>query len=190
MTSINQELETGCDMKPKITPIDNEVELGSDEFIVSKTDTKGRFTYANRVFMSISGYGEGELLGVQHNIVRHPDMPRGVFKMLWETLQSGQEFFGYVKNLCADGSYYWVLANITLDYDCDKQLKGYYSVRRKPTKIAINTIKPIYKKMIEIENNSSAQVAADSSINYLKDELKKMGKSYNHFVTELHEMHD
>lgn len=104
-------------MKTKITPTRSEVRLADDEFIVSKTDPKGRITYANRTFMKISGFAEPELLGIQHNVVRHPDMPRAVFKLLWETLERGEEFFGYVKNLCRDGSFYWVLANITPDYD-------------------------------------------------------------------------
>jgi hypothetical protein len=73
-------------MKKQITPINNEVKLADDEFIVRKTDTKGRITYCNRTFMRITGYSEKELLHTQHNIVRHPDMPRGVFRFLWDTI--------------------------------------------------------------------------------------------------------
>ncbi len=84
--------------------------MRDDDFIVSKTDLKGRITYCNRVFIEFSGYEAFELMGEQHNIVRHPDMPRGVFKFLWDTLGQQKECFAFVKNLCKDGSYYWVFA--------------------------------------------------------------------------------
>ena len=79
-------------MKKSITPTQREIKLDDDDVIVSKTDLKGRITYANRIFMSIANYSEKELLGVQHNIVRHPDMPRGAFKLLWDTLKAEKEF--------------------------------------------------------------------------------------------------
>lgn len=172
-------------MKPKITPIDHEVSLSDDEFIVSKTDTKGIITYVNRTFMSIAGYSEPELLGKQHNIIRHPDMPRGAFKLLWDTLQQGNEFFGYVKNLCKDGSYYWVFANVTPDYDTRGQLRGYYSVRRKPTRTAINTITPVYKKMLEIEHNGAAKDATQRSMAYLAQTLESLNTDYQSLILSL-----
>lgn len=172
-------------MKPKITPIDHEVSLTDDEFIVSKTDTKGLITYVNRTFMSISGYSEPELLGIQHNIIRHPDMPRGGFKMMWDTLKTGEEFFVYVKNLCKDGSYYWVFANVTPDYDTQGQLRGYYSVRRKPSRLAIDTITPIYQAMLEIEKKSGTKDAMTHSLAYLNDTLKAMKIDYSSLVLSI-----
>ncbi|QKQ25127.1 PAS domain-containing protein [Candidatus Reidiella endopervernicosa] len=138
-------------MKQKITPNNREVKLADDEFIVSKTDIKGRITYCNRVFMKIAGYSEKELLNTQHNVVRHPDMPRSVFRFLWQTLEQGQEFFGFVKNMTSDGSYYWVFANVTPDYDRNGDLKGYFSVRRKPKQAAIDALTPVYQEMLAIE---------------------------------------
>lgn len=174
-------------MKPKITPNNNEKRLGDNDFIVSKTDTRGLITYANRIFMNIAGYTESELLGVQHNIIRHPDMPRGVFRFMWNTLKAGDEFFGFAKNLCADGDYYWVFANITPDYDKDGQLQGYYSVRRKPPQSAIDTLLPIYGEMLAIEKNSSTKEAPDRSLAYLFDAVKQSGsKSYDHLVLDLY----
>jgi len=75
-------------MKKPITPTSVEKVMREDDFIVSKTDLKGRITYGNRVFVEFSGYEEEELLGAQHNIIRHPDMPRAVFKLLWDTIQN------------------------------------------------------------------------------------------------------
>jgi PAS domain S-box-containing protein len=85
-------------MRPKIEPKPIEKPVPSDKFIVSKTDTRGIITYANPVFIEISGYEEDELIGANHNIVRHPDMPRTIFKLLWDTIQKGDEIFAYVKN--------------------------------------------------------------------------------------------
>jgi len=174
-------------MKQKITPTTTRRNLGPEDFIVSKTDTKGRITYANRIFMDICGFPEPELLNVQHNIIRHPDMPRGVFKFMWDTLKAGDEFIGFAKNLCADGSYYWVFANITPDYDKDGKLQGYYSVRRNPPQSAIDVLTPVYKEMLAIEKRSSAKEAPEKSIAYLVDVVGQVGaKSYNSLVLNLY----
>jgi len=174
-------------MKLKITPNNSRKNLSPDDFIVTKTDTKGRITYANRIFMDIAGLTESELLGMQHNIIRHPDMPRGVFKFLWETLKAGDEFFGFVKNLCSDGGYYWVFANITPDYDKDGKLQGYYSVRRQPPQSALDLIMPIYKKMLTIESSGSKKEGTEKSIVYLNEKITQTGKkSYENFVLNLY----
>ncbi|MGR8930826.1 MAG: PAS domain-containing protein [Gammaproteobacteria bacterium] len=174
-------------MKPAITPNDTEKKLGEEDFIVSKTDASGRITYANRIFMEIAGYPEAKLLGVQHNIIRHPDMPRGVFRFMWNTLKSGKEFFGFAKNLCADGGYYWVFANITPDFDRDGALQGYYSVRRQPPRSALEVITPIYREMLAIEKQCSVKEAPDKSLEYLFDVVAKSGaKSYDNLVLQLY----
>ncbi|MCF6202210.1 MAG: PAS domain-containing protein [Methylococcaceae bacterium] len=174
-------------MKLKITPNNTRRDLGSEDFIVTKTDTKGRITYANRIFMDIAGLSESELLGVQHNIIRHPDMPRGVFNSLWETLKAGNEFFGFVKNLCSDGGYYWVFANITPDYDKDGKLQGYYSVRRQPPQSALDILMPVYKEMLTIESTGSKKESQENSIAYLNGKITQAGaKSYEKFVLNLY----
>src|SRR5512142_16962 len=88
-----------CSMKPSVHPTSVEVQVPKGEFIVSKTDPTGRITYVNRTFMQVANFREADLLGRQHNIIRHPDMPRGVFKLLSDTLKGGSEFFGFVKNM-------------------------------------------------------------------------------------------
>lgn len=174
-------------MKPVITPNNMEKRLTDDAFIVSKTDTTGRITYANRTFMKIAGFPEHELLGVQHNIIRHPDMPRGVFRFMWNTLKAGDEFFGFAKNLCADGGFYWVFANITPDFDRDGKLQGYYSVRRNPPRSALDAIIPIYQEMLSIEKASSVKEAPDKSLAYLFDIVNQSGlRTYNNLVLTLY----
>ncbi len=174
-------------MKPNIIPNNRERKLGDNDFIVSKTDVKGKITYANRIFMQIAGYSEAELIGVQHNIVRHPEMPRGVFKFMWDTLKAGDEFFGFAKNMCSDGSYYWVFANITPDYDSHGKLHGYYSVRRKPPQSALDILIPVYKEMLSIEKRTSVKDAPSQSIAYLTDVVAQSGaKDYNSLVLSLY----
>lgn len=141
--------------QPHITPTKKETLLNENDFIVSKTDTKGRITYCNRIFMDMAGYEENELLGVNHNIIRHPDMPQVAFKLLWETIQSGKEFFAFVKNLRKDGGFYWVLTHITADYDINGKIVGYTSVRRTPTRSAIDAVIPLYEQMVKAEQNGS-----------------------------------
>ena len=172
-------------MKLNVIPTQRETVLQENEMIISKTDTKGKITYINRTFMTISQLSEAETLAIQHNIIRHPDMPRGAFKMLWDNLQNGEEYFAYIKNLCKDGGYYWVLANITPDYDQQGKLLGYYSVRRRPSPEAIAVVTPIYKKMLEIESQHSPKEALVKSLEFLHGHLKDKGLTYNQFIYEL-----
>lgn len=172
-------------MKPNRTPTHVERLLPDNSYIVSKTDLKGRVTYANRIFMEMAGYTEDELLGTQHNIIRHPDMPRGAFKVLWDTVQQGNEFFAYVINLAKDGSYYWVFANVTPDRDAQGNIIGYLSVRRKPRREAIETIKPIYKAMVDIERKHGAKDGMTHSIQFLLNALEQQGVSYEEFILSI-----
>lgn len=159
--------------------------MREDDFIVSKTDLKGRITYGNRIFIEFSGYTEDELLGAQHNIVRHPDMPRGVFKLLWESIQARQECFAYVKNMAKDGSFYWVFANVTPSYDADGQPVGYLSVRRKPKPEAVRAISGIYQAMLEVEQKAGPKDAPHASLKYLTDQLAARKLSYEEFIFTL-----
>jgi PAS domain S-box-containing protein len=172
-------------MKNKIQPTKNELVMRNNDFIVSKTDTKGRITYANKIFVEFSGYTQDELINKQHNIVRHPDMPRSVYQLLWKTIQSGQEFNGYVKNMCKDGSFYWVFANVTPSYDHNKNIIGFYSVRRKPDKEAIAKIEPLYREMLEVEKQSGPANAIEASTALLMERLQDAGGSYEQFALSL-----
>lgn len=173
-------------MKNPITPTDREVTMQAGDFIVSKTDLKGRITYANRIFMQIAGYDERELLGRQHNIVRHPDMPRGVYRLLWQTIEGGDECFAYVKNLCKGGDFYWVFATITVDYDRDGRPAGYYSVRRQPSRAALAAIEPVYREMLEIERRAGPRDAPTRSVEWLQAQIAARGaRSYSDFIQGL-----
>ena len=172
-------------MKTQIMPTQHEIELGEDDIIISKTDVNGRITYVNRVFMRIANYPEREVLHKQHNIVRHPDMPRGAFALLWETLKAQQEFFGYVKNMTSEGHHYWVFANVTPDLDAQGKVVGYFSVRRKPKPAAIAAIEPIYQEMLGVERKVGPSQAPAASVSFLMDKLQGLGTSYDRFILSL-----
>lgn len=172
-------------MKPRLTPTQQEIILSDDDIIVSKTDLTGRITYANRAFMRIANFSERELMNQQHNIVRHPDMPRGAFKLLWDTLKAEREFFAYVKNMTSEGHYYWVFANITPDRDLNGKVVGYFSVRRKPQKAALQVIIPLYQEMLEVERRAGPASAPDASLRFVQDKLKSLDTTYDRFILAL-----
>jgi len=155
--------------KPHITPTNNETVLKDGEFIVSKTDLKSRITYGNEYFISISGWSEEELLGKPHNILRHPDMPQCAFKILYELIEGGEEFFGFVKNLKKDGGYYWVFANITPSFDVNGNIVGYYSVRRKPRDGFKRIIEPLYTSLLELEQKDGMNASYQAVQKLLKE---------------------
>lgn len=172
-------------MKYATQPTLNEHVMREDDFLVSKTDVKGRITYGNRIFIEYSGFSEQELLGTQHNIVRHPDMPRGVFKFLWDTVQSKQECFAYVKNMSRDGGFYWVFANVTPSFDAQGNIEGYFSVRRKPNDRAVALMSGVYAQMLELERKAGPKDACDASIAFLSGILKEKGVSYETFILSI-----
>lgn len=170
---------------PNITPTSVEKVMREDDFIVSKTDLKGRITYGNRIFIEFSGYSEKELLGSQHNIIRHPDMPRGVFKLLWDTIQGKEECNAYVKNMAKDGSFYWVFANVTPDFGNDGQISGYTSVHRKPSAAAVKLMTGVYQTMLEIEKKAGPRDACAASLKYLTGLLAEKQMSYSEFILSI-----
>jgi len=160
----------------------------ADEIIVSKTDTKGRITYANRVFIKMSGYTEAELLGKPHSIIRHPDMPRCVFKLLWDVISSGNEIFAYVKNLSAMGSYYWVHAHVSPTRDAAGRITGYHSNRRVPNRAAVKQMEALYLELHQIEARSSNwREGMANAEQALLQRLKQSGVQYDEFIFSLEE---
>ena len=172
-------------MKRSITPTSRERVMREGDFIVSKTDPKGIITYGNPIFIEFSGYTEEELIGTQHNIIRHPDMPRAAYKLLWDTIGGGNEFFAYVKNMSKDGGFYWVFTHVTPDFDSAGNIVGYTSVRRCPKRDAIAKIEPVYRQMLEAERAAGARDAIGASTGILLNLLKTTGLSYEALVFSL-----
>lgn len=165
----------------------NEVSFPDNELIVSKTDPKGRLTYTNRLFLDIAGYTQEELIGQPHNIIRHPDMPRCIFKLLWDTIGSGQEIFAYVINRCKNGDHYWVYAHVTPSFGPTGEIVSYHSNRRVPQKEIIEKqIIPLYKQLKEAEDSvgDRKQGLLDSQA-MVVDMLAEKNMKYDEFVLTL-----
>ncbi len=155
--------------------------MKENDFIVSKTDTKGRITYVNKIFMQMAEFSEAELLGKPHNIIRHQDMPKAIFKLLWDVIQNKEEIFAFVINKTKNGNSYWVYANITPSYDKNGRIIGYYSVRRMPNPKALDIIIPLYRSMLEAERTGG--INAGTKI--LTDLLHEKGVSYNELIISI-----
>ncbi|TWH03926.1 PAS domain S-box-containing protein [Nocardioides sp. J9] len=169
-----------------ITPTGVEKTFHPDQIIVSKTDLQGRLTYVNDLFVEISGYDEAELVGQPHNVIRHPSMPRGVFRLLWERISSGEEIFAYVVNLSADGSHYWVLAHVTPTFDTAGAVVGYHSNRRTASPEAITQVTALYRRLLDEEaRHASAREAVEAGKQALERELEAAGASYDEWVWAL-----
>ena len=170
-----------------VTPTGLEQTFGDDEVIVSKTDLTGRITYVNRVFMRIAGFTERELLGAPHSIIRHPDMPRCVFKLLWDTIQAKQEIFAYVINMTKHGDHYWVFAHVTPSLSVTGDIIGYHSNRRVPERRVIDeTIVPLYRALCEEEErHADRKTGIERSTAMFLNILKEKGVGYDELVFSL-----
>lgn len=162
-------------------PRNHELSFEKSEIVVSKTDTKGVITYGNEIFIRLSGYSEREILGQPHSIIRHPDMPRTIFKLLWETIEQKREIFAYVKNLSKDGSFYWVLANVTPSFNSKREVVGYHSIRRLPRPKALEAVKKLYAELLECEK----QGGMEAGIARLQEILQSKGMSYEQYILSL-----
>jgi PAS domain S-box-containing protein len=173
-------------MKSKVHPTGVERFFGEDDIIVTKTNLKGIITYANDVFVQISGYTEEELLGQQHNLIRHPDMPRCVFRLLWQTIAAGEEIFAYVKNMAKNGDFYWVFAHVTPTFDQAGRIIGYHSNRRVPERKAVDHMDELYKRLRGTElRESDPEEAIRASTRLLEDALTKTGMPYEELMFAL-----
>ncbi|WP_297195115.1 PAS domain-containing protein [uncultured Campylobacter sp.] len=162
-----------------------EIKLRDDTLITSKTNLKGDISYANHDFLKYAGYDHiKDVLNKPHNIVRHKDMPKTVFKYLWEYMKNGDEIFAFVKNLAKNGDFYWVFANVTPSKDANGNVIGYYSVRRRPNEKALAIIKELYAKLLELEQKEGVNKACEMLDEYCKGQ----GKTYNELIFSLQSM--
>jgi len=143
-------------MASPITPIDEEVTFEDagveNRPIISKTDLRGIITYVNTPFCKLAGYSKNELIGKSHNIVRHPDMPKSVFKEMWDTIERNEKWRGFIKNLRKDGKYYWVEAFIEPIFDENGIKIGYISARKPVSQEDKNKYQKIYDEMRQKES--------------------------------------
>ncbi len=166
------------------TPTDVEREVTSIDMIVSKGDAEGNITYTNPIFMKISGYTQGELLDKPHSILRHPDMPKVVFKYLWDNLKEGKEVVAYVKNLCKDGSFYWVLAQVRTAKNPDGSFRNYVSTRKSVTDNAKAAISELYAELLRMEQEEGVD-ASEQALEAFLTEHGQSFETFNQFMIQL-----
>jgi PAS domain S-box-containing protein len=156
------------------------------DIIVSKTDPKGVITYANKIFLDVAQLTERQAIGAPHSVVRHPDMPRAVFALLWSRLQAGQEIFAYVLNMASSGDHYWVHAHVTPSFGADGQIVGYHSNRRVPDRSAVDAVAPVYRELKAIEDRAANRAdGLKNSVERLNAILADAGVSYDQYVFAL-----
>ncbi len=169
----------------KPTPIDEEIVLDPKRYIVSETDEKGKITYCNDYFIEISGYNKDELIGKPHSMIRHPDMPKVVFKLLWETITQGKNINAVVKNLAKDGRYYWIFTEFESRRDTDTgEIIGYHAARKSISKHVIEVISELYARLVEIEKNEGVEASEKYLISFLKEKGDDI--NFSNIMEEIH----
>jgi PAS domain S-box-containing protein len=165
------------------TPTGKERFFGENELIVSKTDLRGRIIYANDMFLKIADFTEAEVLGQPHSMIRHPEMPRCVFKLLWDSVESGREIFAYVVNMTKYGDHYWVFAHVTPTFDSAGKIVGYHSNRRSPNRASVATIKELYAMLLREEaRHSDARKGMMAAYEMLVKILSDKGVEYGEYI--------
>ncbi len=169
-----------------VQPTGRERFFREQDTIVSKTDTTGKITYANRVFIDVSGYSERELVGAPHSIVRHPAMPRCIFQLLWEEISAGREVFAYVINLCKNGDHYWVFAHVSPTFDETGRIVGHHSNRRAPARQVLPKVEALYRELLAVEKRAAdRKEGLRTSRARLNRALEPFGGSANAFAFAL-----
>jgi len=161
--------------------VGKEIKLDPSQTIMSKTDARGVIEYANEYFMEISGYQEYELMGQPHNIIRHPDMPKVIFKEMWKRLSKGENIYALVKNLAKNGDFYWVLTSFETKYDENGKIVSHYARRKAAPSNAIFQIEKLYKTLVSIEKTQGLEVAEK----YFLGMLEEKNKNYDSFILDI-----
>nr|WP_314289569.1 PAS domain-containing protein [uncultured Capnocytophaga sp.] len=164
------------------TPIDREVSWDKSKVLISETDAYGTITNVNDVFCSVAHYTPEELIGQPHNLIRHPDMPKLIFKLLWDNLKVGNNFVGVIKNLAKTGEYYWVVTDFEMRRDSMGNITHYIGRRKAVPEAAINDyVAPFYESLLKMEKIGGVEL----SNRFFKNYLAKQGKDYIDFVISI-----
>ena len=164
------------------TPIDREVQWDKTRTLISETDVKGTITNVNDVFCAVAHYSASELIGQPHNLIRHPDMPKLIFKLLWDNLKVGNNFVGVIKNLAKTGEYYWVVTDFEMRRDAMGNITHYIGRRKSVPEAAINNyLAPFYESLLKMEKIGGVELSS----RFFKNYLTKQGKDYIDFVISI-----
>ena len=162
-------------------PSNHPILLDPNRIIMSKTDLNGVIEFANDYFVEISGYSRAELMGQPHNIIRHPEMPKVIFKLLWDQIQNGKSIYAFVKNLTKKGQTYWVFSKVDPKIDTNGNITSYVSNRRGiPAETALK-VEEYYKILLEIETSNPVSI----SEKYFNGLLEELNLDYDTFIQNL-----
>ncbi|MBO1884813.1 PAS domain-containing protein [Capnocytophaga sp. Marseille-Q4570] len=166
----------------KPTPINQEVVWDKTKTIISKTDKFGNITDVNQTFVDVCGYTANELIGKPHNIIRHPDMPKIIFKITWDNILAGRNFHAIIKNLSKSGKYYWVITDFEVGRNIMNEVVSITARRRAiPDYVVTDHIEPLYQTLLKLEKIGDMPL----SNRYFKGFLEKQGKSYIEYVMSI-----
>ena len=163
-------------------PIDREVNWDKTKTLMSKTDKYGNIEYANDAFIEVSAYEDFELMSQPHSIIRHPDMPKVIFKILWDNLKTGKNFHAIIKNMSKTGRYYWVITDFDIKKDMQGNIKSYVAYRKAvPEKVIKNHIEPLYSRLLKIEEINGTEASEKYFLGYLEEKET----SYYQYIANL-----
>ena len=166
----------------KPTPINQEVVWDKTKTIISTTDKFGNITDVNQTFVDVCGYTANELIGKPHNIIRHPDMPKIIFKITWDNILAGRNFHAIIKNLSKSGKYYWVITDFEVGRNIMNEVVSITARRRAiPDYVVTDHIEPLYQTLLKLEKIGDMPL----SNRYFKRFLEKQGKSYIEYVMSI-----
>ena len=163
----------------------SEIIVKEDALIATKTDLEGLVTYASEDFLTYSEMQMGDVLFKPHNIVRHPDMPHSTFKMMWDYLKQGREYFAFVKNRTKNDNFYWCFVNVTPSFSADGETLGYYAVRRAPNREILPRVEELYKKIRTIEEKTGGNKGMEAGVQFLEGLAKEQNISFNNYIFNL-----
>ena len=162
-------------------PTDIQIKVDKKRMIVSKTDVKGKIIYGNEYFCELTGYKESELISSPHNIIRHPDMPKAVFYLMWQHLKAGRSIMAVVKNMAKNGNYYWVTTDFEVVKDAHGYIKYYIAYRQAAPVHVVEEMEKLYKKLIAIEEIHDMK----ASVDYINAFLEEKQMNYDQFIEDL-----
>lgn len=162
-------------------PINEEIIIPDNEILISVTDPKGIIIETNEIFTKISGYNEEELVGTSHNVIRHPDMPKTMFKIVWDHIMDKENVMAVVKNLAKDGKYYWVVTDFVTRVDADRNIINYTAYRRPVHDKVKEAVIPLYKALCAIEDFAGMEAAEK----FLNDYFEERNTNYDEMIEEI-----
>ncbi len=161
--------------------VNHEIKCATQQVLVTRTNTKGEIVYCNRTFLEVNGFKSPEVIHKPHSIVRHPDMPKSIFKIIWLIIAQGFPIQAVIKNKTNDGHYYWTLITIKPQKDRDNNIISYVAHGKQAPPSVIKKMKPLYKMMKEIEES----VDIDAGVDYLESYLKEQKMTYAQYIKHI-----